>query len=67
MARIDVNKIGISRFIIDNIIIFKLKLSICRDNDGNLAEAAHLSALGNFLRVGKDFRLAFFSRLQMNE
>jgi len=43
MARIDVNKIGISRFI-DNTVIFKRKLSIRRDNDGNLAEAAHILA-----------------------
>ena len=43
MARIDVNKIGMSRFI-DNTLIFKRKLSIRRDNDGNLAEAAHILA-----------------------
>ena len=56
MARIDVNKIGISRFI-DNTVIFKRKLSIRRDNDGNLAEAAHFLALDSYFRVGKDFRL----------
>ncbi len=43
MARIDVNKIGISR-LIDNTLIFKRKLFIRRDNDGNLAEAAHILA-----------------------